>query len=164
MGSEGPTDVHHVWVCTRVQDTVDRVTFRSGTGRFLAADEVGVVSADREARGMQEEWTIADAEEGEGQVIKSAYGKYLSVDVVAGGKMELRADEEKEGETERWRIWMQGEFLGKARKGVVERSGIKATALHEGLIIKGDLASAENEYIQKYQVRRPLSPSCDVLT
>lgn len=146
-GSEGPTDVHHVWVCTRIPDTNDKVTFRSGTGKFLAADEVGVVSADREARGMQEEWTLENAGEGNGAVLRSAYGKLLSVDIVAGGKMELRADEETEGETERWKLWMQGEFVSKARKALLERSGIKAQSKAEGVTIQGDLASAEREYM-----------------
>jgi protein FRG1 len=148
-GSEGPTDVHHVWVCTRVQDTNDRVTFRSATGRFLAADEVGVVSADREARGFQEEWTVGDAEGGSGLSVRSAYGKYLAVDVIAGGKVEVRADGEEEGETERWKVWMQGEYLGKSKAALMERSGIKAMAQGDGLVIRGSLASAEidNMYV-----------------
>ncbi|KAK4703151.1 protein FRG1, partial [Phenoliferia sp. Uapishka_3] len=153
-GRNGPQDVHHVWVATRIPDTNDKITLRSATGKFLAADEIGVVSADREARGMQEEWTIAQAESGSGTVFKSAYGKMLSVDVVAGGKVELRADEETEGETERWKVWMQGEYLGKAKKALVERSGVKAAAsAHQGLVVVGDMGKAENEYIQKYQAR-----------
>lgn len=151
VGSSGPMDVHHVWVCTRVQDTLDRITLRSGTGKFLAADEVGVVTADREARGMQEEWTIEDSELGTGRsgglIIKSAYGKYLCVDVVAGGKTELRADGDQEDETCRWKVWMQGEYLNKAKKARVERSGVKESAQHDGLQIVGSLAGAENEYM-----------------
>lgn len=142
----GPTDVHHVWVCTRVVDTEDKVTLRSGTGKFLACDEVGAVSAEREARGMQEEWTLHDAPEG-GVAIKSAYGKFLSVDILAGGKVELRADEEEEGVGERWRILMQGEFLAKAKKSKIERSGIKSSSVAEGLTIVGSLGNAENDYM-----------------
>ncbi|KAL8278016.1 hypothetical protein RQP46_009648 [Phenoliferia psychrophenolica] len=150
----GPQDVHHVWVATRIPDTNDRITLRSATGKFLAADEIGVVSAEREARGMQEEWSITQAESGSGIVFRSAYGKMLSVDVLAGGKVELRADSETEGETERWKVWMQGEYLGKAKKALVERSGVKAAATaHEGLVVVGDMGQAENEFIQKYQAR-----------
>ncbi|GAA5978519.1 hypothetical protein JCM10908_004386 [Rhodotorula pacifica] len=149
-----PSDVHHVWVCARIPDTNDKVTFRSGSGRFLASDELGRVSADREARGMQEEWTLEPVE-GEGQpksgrmVIKSAYGKYLSVDVVAGGKVELRADETKEGPTERWKIMMQGEFVVKAKKQYNERNGIK-TKPDAGYTVVTDLAGAEVAAISKY--------------
>lgn len=147
--SDGPQDVHHVWVCTRIPDSQDKVTLRSGTGKFLAADEIGSVSAEREARGMQEEWTVEPAEGGNGRVVwRSAYGKLLSVDVVAGGKVELRADEDTEGETERWKVWMQGEYLQKAKKALVERSGVKAAATaHEGLVVVGDMGTAENEYM-----------------
>ncbi|GAA6027070.1 hypothetical protein JCM8097_006087 [Rhodosporidiobolus ruineniae] len=149
--SEGPSDVHHVWVCTRIPDTLDKVTFRSGSGKFLAADEYGAVTADREARGTQEEWTVEEAAGGEkGRfAVKSSYGKYLSVDVVAGGKIELRADEANEGETERWKVLMQGEFVGKARKQDLERRGIK-TRPDNGLTIVTDLAGAEVDAIKKY--------------
>ncbi|POY70597.1 hypothetical protein BMF94_6375 [Rhodotorula taiwanensis] len=148
-----PTDVHHVWVCARIPDTNDKVTFRSGMGKFLASDELGRVSAEREARGMQEEWTL-EAVEGEAprsgrMVIKSAYGKYLSVDVVAGGKVELRADEDKEGDTERWKIMMQGEFVVKAKKQYNERNGIK-TKPDAGYTVVTDLAGAEVDAISKY--------------
>lgn len=144
-GSEGPSDVNHVWVCTRIPDTMNTVTFRSGSGKFLAVDELGVVSAEREARGVQEEFTLEEAKEGKGVVVKSSYGKYLSVDILAGGKMEVRADETEEGETERWRLWMQGEFLSKAKKQLMERSGVKAAVANDGLTIVGDVGAAEKD-------------------
>lgn len=149
IGTAGPSDVHHVWVCSRVMDSENKITLRSGTGKFLAADEVGVVTADREARGMQEEWTIENSERGstKGLIIRSAYNKILSVDVVAGGKMELRADGEEEDETSRWKVWMQGEYVNKARKAIAEKQGAKTATVHEGLVIVGDLGSAENEYM-----------------
>ncbi|GAA5948500.1 hypothetical protein JCM21900_002730 [Sporobolomyces salmonicolor] len=149
-----PTDVYHVWVCTRIPDTNDKVTFRSGSGKFLAADELGAVTAEREARGPQEEWTLEAASDGGhgAFVLKSLYGKYLSADVVAGGKVELRADEETEGETERWRIHMQGEFVAKAKKQFNERNGIKTRPDH-GLTVVKDLAGAEESNIRKYQAR-----------
>ncbi|KAM0754143.1 hypothetical protein T439DRAFT_338786 [Meredithblackwellia eburnea MCA 4105] len=161
---QGPSDVHHVFVCTRVQDSSDKVTLRTATNKFLASDEIGTVSADREARGMQEEWTISPAasssssssSSGSGSgfyTLKSSYGKYLSVDLVAGGKLELRADEDNEGETERWKIYMQGEYVSKARKALIQTTGVRAAvkAGHEGLTIVGDLGKAESEYISKYQ-------------
>lgn len=148
--ADGPTDVNHVWVCTRIPDSDTGVTFRSGSGKFLAVDELGVVSAEREARGSQEEFTVEDAQNGSGIVVKSSYGKYLSVDVLAGGKLELRADETTEGETERWRPYMQGEFLPKAKKALMERSGIKATVSGRGsgdsaFATVGDVTQVEKE-------------------
>lgn len=143
-----PNDVNHVWVCARIPDTNDKVTFRSGGGKFLACDEYGRISAEREARGMQEEWTLeepAGGKDGAGSgriVIKSAYGKYLSVDVVAGGKVELRGDEEKESATERWRLMMQGEYVVKAKKQYNDRNGIKTVA-DTGYTVVTDLAGAE---------------------
>ncbi|GAA5941009.1 uncharacterized protein JCM15063_000618 [Sporobolomyces koalae] len=153
-----PTDVHHVWVCTRIPDTNDRVTFRSGSGKFLASDEVGQVTADREARGQQEEWTIELAQASGGKfVLKNMYGKYLGLDVVAGGKLELRCDGTDEGETERWKITMQGEFVSKAKKQYNERNGIKTkeseTGPGNGLTIVGDLSAQERDNILKFQAR-----------
>lgn len=162
-GSEGPTDVHHVWVCTRIPDSENKVTFRSATYKFLASDEFGIVTADREARGFQEEWAIEDNSSGvRGVLIRSAYGKLLSVDVVAGGKLELRADgdEEVPGETEVWTVWMQGEYLTKAKKALLERSGVKAnTTIKEddGLTFVGDLASAEIDSMSVILLFSPLT-------
>ncbi|BGP37967.1 hypothetical protein JCM10449v2_001894 [Rhodotorula kratochvilovae] len=145
-----PSDVHHVWVCSRVLDSNDKVTFRSGAGKFLGCDELGRVSAELEARGMQEEWTLEAVEGGDGRIaIKSAYGKYLSVDVVAGGKVELRGDEEKEGATERWRIMMQGEYVVKAKQQFNERNGIK-TKPDAGYTVVTDLAGAEVDAIKRF--------------
>ncbi|KAK4053869.1 hypothetical protein OIV83_001525 [Microbotryomycetes sp. JL201] len=153
--SQGPADVNHVWVCTRVPDSDDKITLRSGSGKFLAADELGQVSADREARGEQEEWTIEDAQSGSGRcVLKSAYGKMLSIDVVAGGKIELRADAETETDTERWRVLMQGEFVAKAKKALLEKKGVKeAIKSRDGLTIVGDVGKLEDELIHKFQAR-----------
>ena len=95
---------------------------------------------------MQEEWTlepVAGVDPASGRmVIKNAYGKYLSVDVVAGGKVELRADETKEGATERWKIMMQGEFVVKAKKQYNERNGIKTNPAASYTIVT-NLAGAE---------------------
>lgn len=96
---------------------------------------------------MQEEWTLAESEGARGIVVKNAYGKYLSVDLIAGGKLELRADEDKEGDHERWNCWMQGEFLMKAKKAVVDRSGIQPERKVDGLVIVGSMEGAENEFM-----------------
>lgn len=68
----------HVWVCTRVQDSADKVTLRASTGRYLAADESGIISADREARGELEEWTLEPAKGG--YALRTRFGTYVGVD------------------------------------------------------------------------------------
>ncbi|KAM0792381.1 hypothetical protein ACM66B_005061 [Microbotryomycetes sp. NB124-2] len=153
--SQGPSDVNHVWVCTRVPDSDDKVTLRSGSGKFLAADELGQVTADREARGQQEEWTIQDAQTGSGRcVLRSSYDKLLSIDVVAGGKIELRADAETETDTERWRVLMQGEFVAKAKKALLDKKGVKeAIKSRDGLTVVNNVGKLEDELIHKFQAR-----------
>ena len=111
-----PTDIHHVFVCTRIPEAEEKFTLRSSMNKFLAIDEHGAVSADREARGMQEEFSLEDAGTHQGVptfAIKSVmYGKYLSIDEVAGGKLEYRGDAEKVGPEERFQVRMQSKFKG----------------------------------------------------
>ena len=53
-----PTEVSQVWVTTRVAGA-STINLRTGTGdgKFLSCDKHGLVSAYREARGPEEEWT-----------------------------------------------------------------------------------------------------------
>ncbi|KAG2054734.1 hypothetical protein BDR06DRAFT_375175 [Suillus hirtellus] len=53
-----PTEVAQVWVTTRVAGSAT-INLRTGTGegKFLSCDKHGIVSAFREARGPEEEWT-----------------------------------------------------------------------------------------------------------
>ncbi|KAI6045697.1 FRG1-like family-domain-containing protein [Pisolithus marmoratus] len=53
-----PTEISQVWVITRVAGS-PTINLRTGTGegKFLSCDKHGIVSADREARGPEEEWT-----------------------------------------------------------------------------------------------------------
>jgi protein FRG1 len=138
-----PSDVNHVWVCTRLPESETKVTLRSSNGRFLAVDSVGRVSADREARGVQEEWEIVQAPGG-GFALKGAYNKYLGVDEVAGGKLELRGDSESIDAQETWTVRLQGRFLKEQRE---KNSDVKRKAggTAEGLTIIHDVKSAEEE-------------------
>ncbi|GAA6020078.1 hypothetical protein JCM11491_006386 [Sporobolomyces phaffii] len=164
-----PRDVHHVWVVTRIPDTDDKVTLRSGTGKFLASDELGHVSADREARGAQEEWTLeaADPASGKHCVLRNSYGTCLGVDEVAGGKLELRSDATEVTDSERWTVSIQREFVKKARAQYHERTGggkgargtgtaaagSSRDAATNGLTIVKDLGAREKESILRYQAR-----------
>jgi protein FRG1 len=137
-----PSDVNHVWVCTRLPESDTKVTLRSSNGRFLSVDSVGRVSADREARGEQEEWEIVEAPGGN-FAFKGVYGKYLGLDEVAGGKLELRGDSETIDAQETWTVRMQGKFLKEQREKNSQANRKKGAP--EGLTIVGNVRSAEEE-------------------
>ncbi|KAJ7271910.1 FRG1-like family-domain-containing protein [Mycena haematopus] len=109
-----PTDVSQVWVITRVAGSLT-VNLRTGTGegKFLGCDAHGLVSADRDARGPQEEWTPVVLPDGM-VAFMNVYEKYLSVDEVAGGVMTLRGDSEEVGFRERFWIKIQYKYKKEA--------------------------------------------------
>ncbi|KAF8892472.1 FRG1-like family-domain-containing protein [Infundibulicybe gibba] len=97
-----PTDVSQVWVTTRVAGS-PTVNLRTGTGegKFMSCDTHGLVSADRDARGPQEEWTPVLLPDGM-VAFMNVYEKYLSIDEAAGGILQLRGDSEEVGFRERF--------------------------------------------------------------
>ena len=108
--SRVPSEVGQVWVTTRVAGS-ETINLRTGTGegKFLSCDAHGLVSADREARGPQEEWTPIVLPDGM-VAFKSVYEKYLSVDEVAGGAWTLRGDSEDIGFRERFWVKVQSKY------------------------------------------------------
>ncbi|KAF9125346.1 hypothetical protein BGW39_007453 [Mortierella sp. 14UC] len=118
-----PTAVQQVLVVTMIPDS-DRLTLKASNGKYLSSDKFGIVTAHTEAIGMQEEWTAvikADEEEG-GIAFQNHYGKFLSVDEVAGGPgsgaggIQIRADAETIGFCEVFRAKIQARFRKKAKK------------------------------------------------
>jgi protein FRG1 len=111
-----PTDVSQVWVTTRVAGS-STINFRSGAsdGKFLSCDQHGLVSAYRDARGPQEEWTPVILSDGMVSFM-NVYEKYLSVDEVAGGTMQLRGDSEEVGFNERFYVKIQGKYKREAHE------------------------------------------------
>lgn len=109
-----PTEVSQVWVTTRVAGSAT-INLRTGTGegKFLSCDKHGLVSADREARGPQEEWTPVVFPDGM-VAFQNVYEKYLSVDEVAGGTMSLRGDSEEVGFGERFWVKIQSKYKKEA--------------------------------------------------
>lgn len=109
-----PTDISQVWVVTRVAGS-STINLRTGTGegKFLSCDKHGLVSADREARGPQEEWTPELLPDGM-VAFKNIYERYLSVDEVAGGTLQLRGDSEEVGFRERFWIKIQHRYKKEA--------------------------------------------------
>ncbi|CAE6425917.1 unnamed protein product [Rhizoctonia solani] len=122
-----PTEVHQVWVATRVAGSLT-INLRTPEGKFLSCDALGLVSADREARGPQEEFIPVilpeTDEEGNHMVaFKNIYEKYISVDEVAGGQTTLRGDSETVGFNERFWVRVQYEYKRKAGEEDRKKAG-----------------------------------------
>ncbi|KAH9952055.1 FRG1-like family-domain-containing protein [Amylocystis lapponica] len=116
-----PTDVSQVWVTTRVAGS-PTINLRTGTGegKFLSCDKHGLVSADREARGPQEEWTPVVFPDGM-VAFMNVYEKYLGVDEVAGGTIALRGDSEEVGFAERFWVKIQSKYKKEAHEEAKQR-------------------------------------------
>lgn len=121
-----PTDVAQVWVTTRVAGS-PTINLRTGTGegKFLSCDKHGLVSADRDARGPQEEWTPVIFPDGM-VAFMNVYEKYLSVDEVAGGSLQLRGDSEEVGFRERFWVKIQNKFKKEAHEEERKRKEVTA--------------------------------------
>lgn len=111
-----PTEVSQVWVTTRVAGSLT-VNLRTGVGegKFLSCDKHGLVSAYREARGPEEEWTPVVFDDGM-VAFMNVYEKYLSVDEVAGGQLQLRGDSENVGFGERFYVKIQSKYKKEANE------------------------------------------------
>jgi protein FRG1 len=122
-----PSETSQVWVITRVAGS-ETVNLRTGAaeGKFLGSTVHGLVSADREARGPQEEWTpvILPPDSGAAGMVafQNVYEKYLSVDEAAGGVLQLRADSETVGFNERFWVKVQGKYKKEATEEVRKKS------------------------------------------
>jgi len=116
MVDRAPTDVAQVWVITRVAGS-PTINLRTGTGegKFLTCDEHGLVSAFREARGPQEEFTPVLLPDGM-VAFQNVYEKYLSMDEAAGGTLQLRGDTEEVGFNERFYVKIQGKYKREANE------------------------------------------------
>ncbi|KAH7912220.1 FRG1-like family-domain-containing protein [Hygrophoropsis aurantiaca] len=119
-----PTEVAQVWVTTRVAGS-PTINLRTGTGegKFMSCDKHGLVSADREARGPEEEWTPVVLPDGM-VAFMNVYEKYLSVDEVAGGSLQLRGDSEDIGFRERFWVKIQAKYKKEAHEEKKKREGV----------------------------------------
>ncbi|KAH9440119.1 hypothetical protein Pst134EB_030749 [Puccinia striiformis f. sp. tritici] len=166
-----PDDVNHVLVCTRVIDNHHKVTLRTANNRYLAADQLGAVSAQQEARGPQEEWifepiydqtdsTIDEdrlKEDGLYALKSNLYSKYLSVDELANGKLEIRCDSDQP--THHLLIRMQAIELTKAKTRLTDERAKKGLTSHDnqsGLTILKpgqSLHDLESNNVRQFQTR-----------
>jgi protein FRG1 len=125
--SHTPSETSQVWVITRVAGS-ETINLRTGAadGKFLGSTVHGLVSADREARGPQEEWTpvILPPDSGAAGMVafQNIYEKYLSIDEAAGGVLQLRADSDTIGFNERFWVKVQGKYKKEATEEVRKKS------------------------------------------
>ena len=108
-----PTDVSQVWVVTRVASSLTvNIHTGVGEGKFVSCDKHGLVSADREACGPQEECTPVVFHSGM-VAFQNVYEKYL-VDEVAGGQLALRGDSEEVSFGEHFWVKIQSKYKKEA--------------------------------------------------
>lgn len=140
-----PISIDTIWRCARVPESDDKITLKSSQDRYLACNQLGEISAEREARGAEEEFILQILEDkgpGAYAVRSAAWGKYLGVDEVAGGKIELRCDSEQIGADEVWYCKMRAENLGKMEEERIRKTRKGHT--DDGLVIIGNLKSLED--------------------
>ncbi|KAJ7063412.1 FRG1-like family-domain-containing protein [Mycena amicta] len=106
-----PTDVSQVWVLTR------------GT-KFLASDAHGLISADRDARGPQEEWTPV--------VLPDGMVAFMNVyEKVAGGAVVLRGDSDEVGFRERFWVKIQHKYKKEAHEEEKQKTAVDPATVDE---------------------------------
>ncbi|KAG9318818.1 FRG1-like family-domain-containing protein [Chiua virens] len=130
-----PTEIAQVWVTTRVAGS-PTINLRTGTGegKFLSCDKHGIVSANREARGPEEEWTPVVLPDGM-VAFMNVYETYLSVDEVAGGALQLRGDSEEVGFRERFWIKIQNKYKKEVHEEKKKReAGSEMTVIDEASV------------------------------
>ena len=108
-----PEDIASVFIGSRIVGSTDRISLKTFDEKYLSSDKFGVITAEREAIGPQEEWTPII--KSEGIALQNTYEKFLSVDEIADGGYNLRADVETIGFCETWKIKCQARFRKKVK-------------------------------------------------
>lgn len=134
-----PTEVSQVWVITRVAGS-PTINLRTGVGegKFVSCDKHGIVTADREARGPQEEWSPVVFPDGM-VAFQNIYEKYLAVDEVAGGGLALRGDSEEVGFRERFWVKIQSKYKKEAHEEEKKRK--------EGMSMDSKVDESSTKYV-----------------
>jgi protein FRG1 len=134
------------FVCTLLPDAQTKCTLRSASGRFLAIDSTGTFGAPTEARGAQEEFEfIAHPTVAGAFALKSVYyGKYLTIDEVAGGRLDYRGDADAIGADEAFTVKMQAKFEHENER---KQQSERPTRASDGLVIIKDVKGAEDDRI-----------------
>ncbi|CAG8510051.1 5021_t:CDS:2 [Acaulospora colombiana] len=117
-----PEEVSSVFVGAKIVGSETRISLKTFSGKYLASDKFGIITADREAIGPQEEWTPVIRNDG--IALQNAYEKFLSADEIADGGFSLRADAETVGFCETWIVKCQARFRKKAKSDKKETKRI----------------------------------------
>ena len=143
LAERTPSDVSQVWVTTRVAGSAT-INLRTGTGegKFMSCDKHGLVAADRDARGPQEEWTPVVLPDGM-VAFMNVYEKYLGVDEVAGGTLSLRGDSEEVGFRERFWVKIQNKYKKEANEEERKKK-------MEGTTIEPSIDEASSKYVSPH--------------
>ncbi|OLL27135.1 Protein frg1 [Neolecta irregularis DAH-3] len=103
-----PEDVRQVWVITTVGGT-EKFALKSHTGKYLSVDKFGSLTANTEAIGLMEAWSLERVTDN-GWTLKSKIEKYVSIGKVQNG-YEIRGDSEHLTENEIFILRVQKRFL-----------------------------------------------------
>ncbi|CAG8455906.1 9283_t:CDS:2 [Paraglomus brasilianum] len=108
-----PDEVNCVFVGARVVGSNERITLKTYKNKYISTDKFGVITAEHEAIGPQEEWLPIVRDDG--IAFQSIYDKFLSIDEIAGGGYKIRADVETIGFCETFRVKCQARFRKKQK-------------------------------------------------
>ncbi|GAM91589.1 hypothetical protein ANO11243_096410 [Dothideomycetidae sp. 11243] len=114
-----PADVRQVWVASRVAGS-ETLSFKSAGSRYLSASASGALSATREARGVDEGFTLLASSNGEFK-LRSAHGGCISLSV-KGDKITTGEDE---AEGTQMAVRMQSRFKPVLAKAKADRTYAK---------------------------------------
>ncbi|CAK3734470.1 frg1-like family [Lecanosticta acicola] len=119
--SAEPHDVRQVWVSQRIVGTENSFTFKGHHGRYLGCDQLGLLSANREAVSQEETFMCVPSSEKPGSFdIQTTRSTYISIDADRT-PAEIRGDADKAGETTAVRIRMQARFKPKHKVEKAEK-------------------------------------------
>ncbi|CAG8436226.1 8028_t:CDS:2 [Ambispora gerdemannii] len=113
-----PENVNSVFVGAQIIGNPDHISLKTCDGKYLSSDKFGIITADKEAIGPQEEWTPIIREDG--IALQNSYDCFLSADEIADGGYKLRADAETIGFCETWRLKCQARFRKKQKTTKIE--------------------------------------------
>ncbi|KAG9300691.1 hypothetical protein G9A89_023489 [Geosiphon pyriformis] len=118
LSSCEPESVYSVFIGARIVGNLEHISLKTCDGKYLSSDKFGIITADTEAIGPQEEWTPVIR--GDGIAFQNSYDCFLSVDEIADGGYKLRADVETIGFCETWRVKCQARFRKKKKNALTE--------------------------------------------
>ncbi|KAF2458259.1 FRG1-like family-domain-containing protein [Lineolata rhizophorae] len=127
--SAEPHDVRQVWIANRVAGT-EGWMLKGHHGKYLSCDKYGILGATKEAVGTNESFVVEEApaearlETGSGAqlLLRTAEGKYVSVDADKPKNAGIRGDTETPAENCVVRIRMQARFKPKLKVAKVEKA------------------------------------------